>query len=115
LKSPSRLFFIEPQLMEDLKEIVQFLTKNKTSKIEIVGQDPNSDSLFNQFYNGLCNEEFEDDASAAKALYNSTPQDNRYIKLKYEFRKRVLNTIVFIDTNQSQFNETEKAFVSCLG
>ena len=98
--------------MEDLREIVQLLTKNKTSKIEIVGADPDSDSLFNRFYNGLYYDEFTDDASAAKALYNSTAKDNRYIKLKYEFRKRLVNTVFFIGLNKTRYSDRTKAIIN---
>lgn len=102
--------------MEHLSEIVKIVTKQKISKIELLDYDllHDKNDLYSKFYHGLATEEFATDEEAAKALYDTDTADPRYRKLKSRFRKRLLNTMFFIDfETASKYSDYQKAYLNC--
>jgi hypothetical protein len=102
--------------MEHLSEIVKIVTKQKISKIELLDYDllHDKNDLYSKFYHGLASEQFATDEEAAKALYDTDTADPRYRKLKSRFRKRLLNTLFFIDfETASKYSDYQKAYLNC--
>jgi hypothetical protein len=102
--------------MEHLSEIVKIVTKQKISKIELLDYDllHDKNDLYSKFYHGLAAEQFSTDEEAAKALYDTDTADPRYRKLKSRFRKRLLNTLFFIDfETASKYSDYQKAYLNC--
>lgn len=101
--------------MKNLIEIAQIVTKKKIKKLEIFDDHylQNRNSKFNEFYEALAQNKFSSDRDAAAFLYNATPKDDRYRQLKSRFRKRLLNTLFFLDVNRPASSNYDRAYFSC--
>ncbi|MBK8723078.1 MAG: hypothetical protein IPL95_12660 [Saprospiraceae bacterium] len=98
--------------MKNLIEISKIVTKKKVRKIEIF--DDNSlrhkNSKFNEFYESLMGGKFKNDRDASTALYGCSPTDDKYRQLKSRFRKRLLNTLFFLDINVPSTSNYDRAY-----
>ncbi len=101
--------------MKHLLEISKIVTKKKVKKIEIFDDHSlkQKNSKFNEFYELLMKGNLKDDKEAAAQLYGSTPIDDKYRQLKSRFKKRILNTLFFLDINQTSSSNYNRAFYSC--
>ncbi|GJM31849.1 MAG: hypothetical protein DHS20C18_08500 [Saprospiraceae bacterium] len=101
--------------MKNLIEISRIVTKKKVKKIEIFDDYTlrHKNSKFNDFYNALTSNKFKNDRDAAAALYGCSPQDAKYRQLKSRFRKRILNTLFFLDINKPSNSSYNRAYYSC--
>lgn len=102
-----------PSSFEILSDTVYVVDKNKIKNIRIIG-NPDTDknakkTKIELLYDGLHYGTFKTDADAAVALDYKDEKDGAYIKLKHELKKRLVNTILFIDTEQAAFTDLEKA------
>src|SRR5690606_33531119 len=52
------------------------------------------------------------DEDAATTLYNCSPTDDKYRQLKSRFRKRLLNTLFFLDINIPATSNYDRAYYS---
>lgn len=100
--------------MKHLIEISKIVTKKKVKKIEIFDESSlkNKNSKFNEFYESLMDGKFKSDRDAAKTLYDCQPTDDRYRQLKSRFRKRMLNTLFFLDVNTPATSNYNRAYYS---
>lgn len=96
--------------MKDLIELVQILSKQKTYSIQIIGENFNGDTKLEQLYNGILEGEYDSDEEAADAIYKSKSTGKAYKKLRTKLKKRLINTIFFIDKKSPDFNEYQKAY-----
>jgi len=101
--------------MKNLIEIASIVTKRKVAKIEIFDESAlkHRNSKFNEFYEALTTDKFRNDREAAQALYNCSPQDARYRQLKSRFRRRLLNTLFFLDVNKPSASNYDRANFTC--
>lgn len=101
--------------MKNLIEISRIVTKKKVKKIEIFDEYnlKNKSSKFNEFYDALMAGRFKNDRDAATALYQCSPTDDKYRQLKSRFRKRLLNTLFFLDVNLPSTSSYDRAYYSC--
>lgn len=101
--------------MKNLLEIARVVTKRKVRKIEIFDDHSlkHKNSMFNQFYEALRDQKFKNDREAAQALYGCGPTDAKYRQLKSRFRKRLLNTLFFLDINLPKTADYDRAYYSC--
>lgn len=101
--------------METIKELVRLIERNKARTIEVIGYGKGKEvSMLNDFYARMVNEEIHDDREAARLFFESSPSDLSYRKFKSRFKKRLLNTIFFLNIKQPQFTETNRAYLNCL-
>ena len=100
--------------MKNLIEIARIVTKKKVRKIEIFDDNAlkQKNSKFNEFYEGLQQQKFKNDRDAATLLYGTSPTDDKYRQLKSRFRRRLLNTLFFLDVNQPSTSNYERAYFS---
>jgi hypothetical protein len=98
--------------MKNLIEISKIVTKKKVKKIEIFDEHSlkHKNSKFNEFYEALQLGRFKNDRDAAKALYDCSPTDDKYRQLKSRFRKRLLNTLFFLDVNTPATSNYNRAY-----
>jgi hypothetical protein len=99
--------------MRNLLEIARVLTRKKIAKIEILDEQvlKQKDSKFGKFYEGLLTGKIENDHDAAALLYdNSDPGDAKYRQLKSRFRRRLLNTLFFVDINTPLASSYDQAY-----
>ncbi len=101
--------------MKNLIEISKIVTKKKVRKIEIFDDHSlkHKNSKFNEFYEALMAGKFKNDRDAASFLYSCSPTDDRYRQLKSRFRKRLLNTLFFLDVNLPSAGNYDRAYFSC--
>ena len=101
--------------MKHLIEISRIVTKRKVRKIEIFDDQSlrHKKSKFNEFYEALRMSKFKSDRDAASLLYNCGPTDPKYRQLKSRFRKRLLNTLFFLDVNMPSASNYDRAYYSC--
>jgi hypothetical protein len=101
--------------MKNLIEISRIVTKKKVRKIEIFDDAAlkAKNSKFNEFYESLMSGKFRNDRDAATLLYACSPTDDKYRQLKSRFRKRLLNTLFFLDVNVPNTANYERAYYSC--
>ncbi|MCR9289085.1 MAG: hypothetical protein NXI23_17050 [Bacteroidetes bacterium] len=101
--------------MKNLIEIAGIVTKKKVRKIEIFDDHSlkHKNSKFNDFYEALLAGKFKNDRDAASFLYSCSPTDDKYRQLKSRFRKRLLNTLFFLDINLPSTSNYDRAYYSC--
>ena len=101
--------------MKSLLEISKIVTKKRVSKIEIFEEQSlkRKKSKFNEFYEALQSGKFATDQGAATFLYDAAPTDDRYRQLKSRFRKRLLDTLFFLDVNRPAASNYDRAYFSC--
>ncbi len=101
--------------MKNLLEIARIVTKKKVKKIEIFDEYSlkNKQSKFNEFYIALTERKFKNDRDAAAKLYNCSPTDAKYRQLKSRFKKRLLNTMFFLDVNKPGAPNYDRAYFTC--
>jgi hypothetical protein len=101
--------------MKHLLEISKIVTKKKVKKIEIFDDHSlkQKNSKFNEFYELLMKGALNNDKEAAEKLYGSSPTDDKYRQLKSRFKKRILNTLFFLDINQASSSNYNRAYYSC--
>ena len=101
--------------MKNLIEIAKIVTKKRVRKIEIFDDHSlrHKNSKFNDFYEALIAMKFKNDRDAARFLYDCTPTDDKYRQLKSRFRKRLLNTLFFLDVNLPSTSSYDRAYYSC--
>ncbi len=101
--------------MKILLEIAKIANKKKVKKIEVFDETSlkHKNSKFNDFYEALSAEKFKNDREAALQLYKCGPGDARYRQLKSRFKKRLLNTLFFLDLNQPVATTYDKTYYNC--
>ncbi len=101
--------------MKNLIEIAGIVTKKKVRKIEIFDDHSlkNKSSKFNEFYEALLAGKFKTDRDASTYLYDCAPTDDKYRQLKSRFRKRLLNTLFFLDVNVPSTSNYDRAYFTC--
>ena len=101
--------------MKNLIEISKIITKKRVRKIEIFDDHSlkHKNSKFNEFYEALLANKFKNDRDAASFLYDCGPTDDKYRQLKSRFRKRLLNTLFFLDVNLPSTSNYDRAYYSC--
>jgi hypothetical protein len=101
--------------MKHLNEIARIVTKKKVRKIEIFDDASlkHKNSKFNEFYEALLAQKFKNDRDASAFLYDCSPTDDKYRQLKSRFRKRLLNTLFFLDVNTPSTSGYDRAYYTC--
>lgn len=103
--------------MENLKELVNIINKRKLSQIEVFDKSliSRKDTLFAKFYDGIANGEITSDEDAIQYIYGNTKDAANYRKLKSRFKNRLLNTLYFIDINNTaEGHSSKRAYFDCV-
>ncbi len=97
--------------MEILKEMINVLNKNRIRNIDIIEVNSKKKNKINELFNGIESGRFQNDEEAANYFYgpNSKEKDS-YKKVKKAASKKVDQYNIFIDVNQANYNETQKAY-----
>ncbi|MDB5228233.1 MAG: hypothetical protein JWN78_2426 [Bacteroidota bacterium] len=103
--------------MENLKELVNIINRRKLSQIEVFDKSliSRKDTLFAKFYDGIAGGNIHSDEDALDHLYGTGKEAANYRKLKSRFKTRLLNTLYFIDiNNSSEKDASKKAYFDCV-
>jgi len=98
--------------MDNLKDLVHIVSKQRVKKIEIIGNPGNKNSKMNELYEAIHAGVVKTDEEAAKLIYDTNADDINFKKLKYRLQNRLINTIFFIDTSKPSFKEYGRAYYS---
>lgn len=99
--------------MKELLELVHIVNRNKVKTIDVLGNPESTKSLVNRLYDEISRGKIKSDEEAAIFFYSSTPQDRRYKELKKRLIEKLHNTVLFIDTSFSRYDEMGKAYYNC--
>lgn len=100
--------------MKELTSLVSLINRNKVKKIEIIGNGENTNANFHKLYLGISNGQFENELEAANYFFpNIENRDIYFNRLKRNLKERLINTLFFIDTNQPNFTDLQKAYYNC--
>lgn len=103
--------------MEQLKELINIVNKRKLSQIEVFDKSliSRKDTLFAKLYDGIADGNIKSDEEAILYIYGNEKDAANYRKLKSRFKTRLLNTLYFIDINNTSENESsKKAYFECV-
>jgi|GEM_PF-127784 hypothetical protein len=101
--------------MENIKELIQLLERNKARHIDVIGYGRGLiPSMLNDFYTQMLSGNIRSDSDAAQYFFQSDPSEQAYRKLKTRFKNRLLNTLFFLNVKQSNYTEANRAYLICL-
>jgi hypothetical protein len=97
--------------MDILTQVVEILDRYKMREIDII-DNKDSTSRYTELYRLIKDGTIKTDEDAAIHFYgaDATPSVGKYRVFKNEFKNRLLNTLYFIDTNNSTFTDFQTAF-----
>ena len=99
--------------MKTLLELVGIITKGKARRIEVLGRATGTNSKVADLYDALCTGKVKTDKEAMRYLYGASPKASSYRNLKAGLKKRLFNTLLFINLGDPSLNEHEKAYYRC--
>ncbi|MFK8009995.1 MAG: hypothetical protein AB8H03_26815 [Saprospiraceae bacterium] len=99
--------------MDFIQEIVILLETFQVNKIEIIGNDKNSTTKLNQFFQGIKKGDIGSDEDAIKYLYQKNSNKASYNKLKSRLKEKLINSIFFLDTNHIHYTDIQRAYYYC--
>ncbi|HMQ62131.1 MAG TPA: hypothetical protein PKE06_15760 [Flavilitoribacter sp.] len=100
--------------MESLIELVGVASRNKVRHIEIIGEEKpgKKETKINLLYDAIREERVKSDEEAAEFL-GLDVHTTAYRNVKNSLKKRLLNTIFFIDVKRAIYNEQQSAYFNC--
>ncbi|MGK0366463.1 MAG: hypothetical protein ACI85O_003536 [Saprospiraceae bacterium] len=99
--------------MENLKELILIVNKQKIAKVEVMGNPSNYSGKMKYLYDGIINGKYLTDDDAIIDLYSTSGNVKTFKKLKYRLQNRLINTVFFIDVNKPNFNDSQRAYYIC--
>ncbi|HMQ47925.1 MAG TPA: hypothetical protein PKA00_10890 [Saprospiraceae bacterium] len=99
--------------MDTLKELTYIVTKNKLKAIELLDTNAKNKSRTLRFYEAISEGQFTTDEEAAAFFFPDTDDSAQYRKLKSRLRKRLINSLFFIDVKQPAYNDRQRAYYEC--
>lgn len=100
--------------MDELKSLIELVSRNKVKQIEVVGNNFGEGSKWKKLYNGIINDQFTSELEAKDFFFGEGKNSDKYFnRLKRNLRDRLINTLFFIDVNQPNFTDTQKAYYTC--
>ncbi|MFK8057215.1 MAG: hypothetical protein AB8F78_13915 [Saprospiraceae bacterium] len=101
--------------MKSMLAVAQLISRQKLRKIDVLTEDVLNakNSKFRELYVGLRDGTIRSDREAALKLYDAGPSDARYRQLKSRFRKRLLNTLFFVDQSRPHRSSFDQTYHNC--
>lgn len=95
--------------MEDLKSLVKFVSTQKTQNIDVFSTKNDLPLKSKILFDAILNDKIDTDDQAIAILYNGDlSKKSVYHKLKNRLRKRLLNTLIFVDTSKRDLTDRRK-------
>ena len=102
--------------MKPLLAVARLVTRHKLRKLDVLSAgtpDEAPASKFRELYDALHDGRVRTDREAARLLYDAEPGDPRYRQLKSRFRRRLYNTLFFVDQNRPHRRAFDHTYHSC--
>ena len=99
--------------MKALLELVKVVSDYRLDNVPIfsIHNRKDKNSKYNQFLNGILQEQFNDDDEAAKILYNSGTDSIKYRVLKNRIKERIYYNVLFIDSGKRKVNSYDGVYL----
>jgi len=94
--------------LEELISLVGIVSKQKVKNISLVSEATGKNSKIQELYLGIAEGEIKGDEQALQLLYNNNSSITNLNKLKSRLKKRLLNSIFFIDVNKPSFTDYKR-------
>ena len=99
--------------IEELKSIIDVISKNKIKQLEVINNSRGNSNL-HKLYEGISQSTIQTDEQIAQIFFSSTIHSKYYSsRLKTKLKERLINTLFLIDTNEPSFNDYNKAYYNC--
>lgn len=85
--------------MDELLKLSKIVTNSVNLNLSLPIENGRA-SKENLFIESLKNKKYETDSEASKEIYGSTPNDVRYKMLKHRLKKKLYNSLLFVDFNK---------------
>lgn len=100
--------------MEELKSLVSTITKNKVKQIDVIGNTGSSQSQVQLLYDAIASGKITEADEIAPTFFPDNENAQFYTsRLRKKLKKRLINTLFFIDVNQENFNQHNRAYFTC--
>jgi tetratricopeptide (TPR) repeat protein len=100
--------------MEDVRTLVEIVSRNKLKQIELLPGSGKNDSLLKQLYDGIAEGRWSGEEEAADYFYGDSKRKGAYFnRLKRQLKDRLINSLFIIDTNQPHYTEIYRAYNEC--
>lgn len=100
--------------IQELFLLTNVISKNKIKQIEIIGRNEEKYSDAFRLYDLLVEGKVKSEEDIKDYFFQDSQHQKNYLnRLKRKLRDKLLNTLFFIDVNQPNFTEIQKAYYSC--
>ncbi|MEZ4990408.1 MAG: hypothetical protein R2824_08345 [Saprospiraceae bacterium] len=100
--------------LEELNSLVKVVTKNKVKQLDILEKEGPQISQLQELYQLLSSGEIKCDRDGEEYFFKGNSQQEVYFnRLKRRLKRRLINTLFFIDVNQPSFTNLQKAYYTC--
>jgi len=100
--------------MEDLKKLVRIIVHRKQRQYPLLDLKGDNASKENVFFRYIRSGEADSDDDAAKLLYNTSGDDDRYRMLKSRLKQKLLNHLFFLDFSNKNKSTAEQMELECI-
>ena len=97
--------------MKYLSEVTRIVTNFRDPVVEIIDENTalNSNDAVSKLYAGLKNGSIDSDQKAAEVVYGKSAIDTKYTSLKNRLKRRLLNSLFFLNIKPPAFSEYASA------
>src|SRR5689334_16634577 len=97
--------------MKYLSEVTRIVTNFRDPVVEIIDENEalSSNDAVSKLYTGLKNGSIDSDQKAAEVVYGKPVIDTKYTSLKNRLKKRLLNSLFFLNIKPPAFSEYASA------
>lgn len=96
--------------MKVLQELAFIVDKHRARKLELVTDLMTGETKMGKFYRALLENQFTSDEEAFDYFYPGSKSNAAYLKLKMALRRRLINSLFFIDLKRGYYTDREKAY-----
>ncbi|MFK8162759.1 MAG: hypothetical protein AB8H12_09885 [Lewinella sp.] len=96
--------------MENIKELVYIVNRNKVKRIDMLDLTDESPSKVNALYQAISTGKVDSDEEASALLFPKAKSYSAYRNLKMVLKEKLLNTLFFIDAYQNGHSDRQSAF-----
>ena len=103
--------------MDEIKELLFVLTKYKVRQVNVISNNEqralsDKESGFQAFYQAIANGNIQTEKDIADWI-GASANGRKYRRFLNDFKKRLYNTLLFIDVNLPLFTDSQRAYYIC--
>lgn len=97
--------------MREIRQLIKIIRKKGQRSIQLVNQNfrKNETSKDNLLYEGITNNQFHTDESAAREIFGTDPGNRNYRNAKGKLKSKLFNHLYFLDYEKEAYTNYEKS------